>query len=379
MIAVTLTVLCWCIGVYLLWRIPQCTGRRDGADEAGCTVIIPARNEAANLPRLLDSLKPQLAAPDEIIVVNDHSTDATAAVAAARKVKVIKSKPRPEGWTGKTWACWQGAQAARNALLLFVDADTWFAPGAFGRMVATVQRTGGLVSVQPYHCMQKPYERLSALFNLMIVMGVNAFRFGRVNRAPAGSFGPCILCRRDDYFAVGGHARVRGWVLENLRLGRLFQDAGLGIRCYGGARTLFFRMYPNGLRDLIDGWSKGIASGAAYTPPAIMALILGWITGAFGAAILTAAVVWSGSRAERRSALTLYALYAAQLYWMLRRIGNFGVVACLLFPLHLVFFTLMYLRSFVAVFVRREVKWKGRAVSVPGRPKAAPAPASRVR
>lgn len=365
MVPAIITILCWCIGLYLLWRIPLCSGTRSDSDRSGCSVIVPARNEAANLPRLLATLTQQLGPSDEIIVVNDQSTDATPVIAREYGARIINSRERPGDWTGKTWACWQGAQAARNEMLLFVDADTWFAPAALSRMVATLQRRGGLVSVLPYHRMRKPYERLSALFNLMIAMGVDAFTFRGVNRRPSGSFGQCILCGRHDYFAVGGHARVRGLVLENLNLGRLFQEAGLGISCYGGAGTLFFRMYPEGVRDLIDGWSKGLASGASHTRPGTMALILAWISGAFAVAILAGISIVNGSSRERTSGLTSYALFSAQLYWMVRRIGDFGILTCLLFPLHLIFFVLVYLRSFMMVSVRRRVQWKGRVITVP--------------
>ncbi len=365
MVPAIITVFCWCIGIYLLWRIPVCSGTRIKSEQCGCSIVVPARNEAANLPRLLATLTQQLGPSDEIVVIDDQSTDATPAIAREHGARVIHSRERPDGWTGKTWACWQGAQASRNEVLLFVDADTWFAPTAVGRMVATLQRRGGLVSVLPYHRMYKPHERLSALFNLMIAMGVDAFTLRGVNRKPSGSFGPCILCSKHDYFAVGGHARVRGLVLENLNLGRLFQEAGLGIRCYGGAGTLFVRMYPRGVRELIDGWSKGLASGASHTRPPTMALILAWISGAFAAAILTGVAIGARDRREGAAALSSYALYGGQLFWMLRRIGNYGIITCLLFPLHLLFFTLVYLHSFVVVSIRRKVRWKGRAVTVP--------------
>jgi 4,4'-diaponeurosporenoate glycosyltransferase len=366
-VAAAVAFVLWWAGLYLLWRVPLCTGSRQGSVMHGCTVIVPARNEAHNLPRLLESLKPQLAADDEVLVVDDHSDDDTPGVAAAHGARLIESKERPDGWTGKTWACWQGAQSASNELLVFVDADTWLARDSLERMIGTLGQRRGLVSVQPYHCMEKPHERLSALFNLMVLIGVDAFALGRVNRAPSGSFGPCILCSKEDYFLAGGHERVRGMVLENLALGPLFQQAGLPVSCYGGARTVFFRMYPGGIGELVEGWTKGFASGAARTPPLTMALAVTWISGAFSAAIVAATAAVTPGLLPKAAAGAVYAVYAGQLYWMLRRVGNFGIAACILFPIHLLFFALIYSKSFVAIFVRKSVRWKGRTVSVGSR------------
>ncbi len=99
------------------------------------SVIIPARNEAHNLPTLLGSLAAQSVRPCEILVVDDGSTDRTAEVARELGARVIASEPLPEGWRGKTWACHQGAQAATGELLCFVDADTWFEPGGLARIL----------------------------------------------------------------------------------------------------------------------------------------------------------------------------------------------------------------------------------------------------
>ncbi|MBD3346125.1 MAG: glycosyltransferase [Chitinivibrionales bacterium] len=355
-------VLFWIPGLYLLWRIPFCSGERNGHE--GCTIIIPARDEAGNLPPLLESLRSQLLPRDEILVVNDHSRDNTPEIALNHGARVMGSGKRPDGWTGKTWACWQGAQAANNEMMLFVDADTWFAQGALTRMVATLQRKNGLVSVQPFHCMKKAYERLSALFNLMVMIGVDAFTFGKTNKGPSGSFGPCILCSKKDYFTVGGHKSVRNLVLENLALGPLFKKSGFQISCFGGAHTIFFRMYSDGLKDLVEGWTKGFATGAARTPPRIMALTIAWISGAFIAAIVVAVAILVHTLSAMAVAAFIYLLYAGQFYWMLRRIGNFGILTCLFFPLHLLFFVLIYIRSFIAIFIRKSVRWKGRNLSM---------------
>ena len=118
--------LLWALGFVFLFRVPPCRRREPAAETPAVSVIIPARDEEDNLPALLASLARQDPRPAEVIVVDDNSTDQTAAVARRCGAAVVPSKPLPEGWRGKPWACCQGAEAARGDVLLFVDADTFF-------------------------------------------------------------------------------------------------------------------------------------------------------------------------------------------------------------------------------------------------------------
>ncbi len=102
----------WSAGFLLLGRLRPCARAGAAAPPLSVSVIIPARNEEHNLPTLLRSLASQAVKPHEILVVDDGSTDRTAEVARQLGATVIASKPLPDGWRGKTWACHQGAQAA---------------------------------------------------------------------------------------------------------------------------------------------------------------------------------------------------------------------------------------------------------------------------
>ncbi len=112
--------LLWLLGFLFLFRVPLCRGTGTGGEKV--SVIIPARNEEAGLPGLLESLARQDPGPEEVIVVDDGSEDATAERAAQAGAKVLPSRPLPEGWRGKTWACWQGAEASRGEVLLCLAA-----------------------------------------------------------------------------------------------------------------------------------------------------------------------------------------------------------------------------------------------------------------
>ena len=236
---------------------------RDGA--ASVSVVIPARDEEATLPALLASLQ-RLGAPAiEVVVVDDGSRDATAAVALAAGATVLPATAPPPGWTGKAWACHLGAETTSGDLLLFLDADTVLEPDALDGLLRLHERHGGLVSVQPFHAVVRPYEQLSSYFNVMALLASGAFTRRPASRPMA--FGPCLLTSRVDYERAGGHAAVRGEILDDVQLAAAYDRAGLPVLCAVGGDAIRMRSYPGGLRQLADGWTKNFASGASAAAP----------------------------------------------------------------------------------------------------------------
>jgi len=367
----------WLTGLWLLWHVPRCRPAPPpaGPHGGGVAVVVPARDEQATLPRLLASLAGQQPPPAEVVVVDDSSSDATAEVARRAGATVVTCEPLPPGWTGKSWACWTGARSTASPRLVFLDADTEVEPGGLARVAGEHARRGGLVSVQPFHRTERAYERLSAFFNVVAMMGVDAFGPLRRRLAPRGAFGPCLVAGRDDYLAVGGHRAVRGEVVEDVALARRFTATGRPVACLGGRGTVRFRMYPGGVRQLVEGWTKNFATGAGATRPVTFVLVSLWLSGCISAAwYLPAASLGAGGPGVAAAAV-LYAAYAGQLAWMLARIGRFGAAAPLAFPLPLVFFLAVFARSLVLTHLRGEVRWRGRAVPAGRRAVAVPGPA----
>ena len=358
-----LVLLCLAAGVLLLCRFPRCP-RSSRRSRRRVSVIIPARNEETNLEHLLPSLTAQRPSAYEIIVVDDASDDHTRRTARRYGARLISAGRRPPGWHGKTWACWRGAARARGSALLFLDADTRLEPGGLAAMDEAQRNSGGVISLQPYHQMETGPERLSLFFNIVLMAGMNAFGACEPLRQPRGAFGPCLLITKRDYKRIGGHRAVRGEVLEDMTMGRLLREARIPLRLFAGRGTIRFRMYADGLRSVIDGWTKSIAVGAAKTNAVTMLLINLWLSGAFlAAAAWGSLILWPGSAALAFS-LCLYFAYAVYLYITGRRIGNFGVWPALWFPLEAVFFVMVFCRSVYLVRIKRAVTWKGKTIDL---------------
>jgi hypothetical protein len=361
-------------GAVLLARIP--TPRRSAHASAGLpaapartlSIVVPARNEERSLPVLLASLRALDPAPHEVIVVDDGSTDATAAVAAAAGATVLAVTP-PPGWAGKPYACHVAADAATGTHLLFLDADTCLAPDALARLLAEHDARGGLVSVQPHHRTERPYEQLSAFFNVTAMMGTGAF--AAAGRAPAAmAFGPCLLTTVSDYRAAGGHAAVRGEVVEDVHLARRYRARGLAVHCLGGGDVVGFRMYPGGVRQLVDGWTKNIASGAGLSPWWALLGTVAWVCSCVAVALTgtRAALGWAlGDGPAPWVAVMAWAAVAVLLGWMLGRIGSWRVSTAVLFPVPLVAFLAVFFRSLAVTLVRGEVTWRSRRLPVGAR------------
>ncbi len=356
----------WIFGFILFWKIPFLQSSPSPGDRVlsypTVSVIIPARNEEKNLESLLRSLSRQSSPPHEILVVDDHSDDRTAEIAVAYGAGLLSLPELPAGWVGKGWACWMGAKSARGDLLVFLDADTILETDGLSRLLLEYRKKGGLLSAQPYHTMKKAYERLSAFFNIVLFLNMNIAAIFSSRSKPLGAFGPCVVCSREDYFSVGGHESVKGQILEDIALGKRFMDRGLPVRSFGGKGVISFRMYPNGLAQLVEGWTKNFASGAVSSHWLLVVLSSAWITGCLSAAMNIARGIAWRNESFLIGGGVLYVFFAFQIHFLLAQLGNFGLATALLYPLPLVFFILIFLRSVFFTAVFGFVTWKGRKI-----------------
>ncbi|WP_348266097.1 glycosyltransferase [Edaphobacter paludis] len=343
-------------GFLLIQRVPSCPPAQSHAT-ISLSIVIPARNEQDNLPRLLQSIAASAARPAEILVVDDASTDNTALIAQSLGATVIASAPLPTGWTGKAWACHQGAQRAIGENLLFLDADTFFVKDGLNGLIARWLREQDprlVMSLLPYHVISDQYEQLSLFFNVLMAAGAGGF--GVISKPRL--FGQSLLIAKGTYFAVGGHAAVRGFVLENLNLATLIRASGSRILCLSGRGTLHMRMFPEGLGQMSDSWTKAFIHGAAASDGFILTSAVMWISALWSTALLLIVPRDYG----RLGLAFVYLMFSSQLVYLARQLGSYRLLTVLLYPLPLAYYCAVFGRSAARRALRRKTVWRGREV-----------------
>lgn len=216
------------------------------------SVLIPARNESANIRATLESVLLSSAVTLEVVVLDDHSTDNTAEIvqeiaAQDLRVRLEQAPPLPNGWCGKQHACHVLAQLARYPILLFVDADVRIASDAIGRIVAFMEshREVALVSGVPRQEVGTFSERLLLPLIHFILLGFLPIHAMRRTLWPALSAGcgQLFVARRDAYEKCGGHAQLRDSLHDGLKLPRVFRSAGFQTDLVDATDLATCRMY----------------------------------------------------------------------------------------------------------------------------------------
>ncbi len=255
------------VAIVFAYQMPRLDPEATPMEGPGPSVVIAARNEANDLPAMLDSLLAQTANLPDIVVVDGGSTDGTQAAARARgpRVRLMEEPPLPEGWVGKSWACWTGVQATKGEWLLFLDADVRLDPRAVSTVLAWARREGAdLASVGTQIDMGSTWERIVMPFYVQMVL--THFRSPHVNRphsSAAVANGQFLLVRRASYEAVGGHEAIRGQIVEDVALAERFRAQGRNLRFAYGPLLARTRMY-RGRAEMFEGLLRTV-HGTRYS------------------------------------------------------------------------------------------------------------------
>ena len=190
------------------------------------SVILPARNEGRYIARCLDSLLAQDYPNFEIIAVNDSSTDRTGEIMKAYAAKDsrilhIDASPKPEGWTGKNWACYQGYLHTRGELLMFTDADSKHLPSAMSLAVGYIvsQNLDALTAVPRLICNDFWTKMTLPVLATFLHTRFSPIRVNDPNTKTGYFFGSFFLITRSTYETVGTHEGVREELVEDGALG----------------------------------------------------------------------------------------------------------------------------------------------------------------
>lgn len=263
------------------------TESKRGSPAPLVSILVPARNEEMNIRACLQSLMAQDDPDFEILLLEDRSDDATAAIAISlgfadaqhdpkAQFRMLRGTPLPDGWAGKPWACHQLAEAARGEWLLFTDADTIHQPESARAAVETAMReNAGLLSAWPRQITVTWSEKLvipllyilthallpQALVRLCLRWPWLARLSGRKGMAAMGAAnGQFMLFQRPAYDTIGGHAAVKSHLVEDVALGRLVMErTGEGLRLVNadGGGIVRCRMYRS-FAQVWAGFSKNL-------------------------------------------------------------------------------------------------------------------------
>lgn len=274
------------------------------------SLLIPARDEANNIRRAVESALKSQQVKLEVVVLDDHSTDATADIVRDMalhdsRVRLAASPRLPDGWCGKQYACWQLAQMATYDLMVFMDADVELAPETLAMLAAELSEgRSGLISLFPRQVTVGWTEQLVIPLMHVVLLGFLPMWQMRCSKKPslAAGCGQLFAARRDDYFNAGGHQAIKSSRHDGITLPRAFRRQGIWTDVFDGTQLTSCRMYssaPQLLAGLAKNATEGLASPQLIVPAS--AILLGgqvlpavvWIAALFTAHV--AASIWAGT------------------------------------------------------------------------------------
>lgn len=360
------------LGPFVIRRRPRLSASPVPApdDSPLVSIIVPARNEAENLPGIIATLLTTKYPNYEIIIVDDASTDGTADIAdrlAANHpdcIRVLHGEPLPRGWVGKCWACWQGYRDAKGPVLVFTDADTKHNSRLLGHALGALrEQKAALVTMFPRQLMFTFWERViqPQVFTAILWRYRSAARVNR-SRNPRDVIanGQFMMFDREAYEAVGGHEAVRGEVVEDLVLAQRTVASGRKLYIAHAEDLIATRMYRS-LAAIEEGWTKNLANAARQTVDPWLRPPLPWLAAAFLVAfwVLPPMILLTlpfFPVAPFGWALAVFLASLTFWIWTHRRF-NIPVITALLFPLGAIMTAALFVRS---ALVGDTPTWKGR-------------------
>ena len=247
------------------WLSDMYQVRSDSGESGRVSVLIPARNEADNLPCLLVSLLKMKYMELEIWVCDDHSVDATPDIlrefaALDPRVNWFRGESLPVGWSGKNFACFQLAQMARGTYMLFLDADVDIDASLVRKALAAMRRGNlQLLSVFPAQRMESAGEWMVVPLINWILLTMLPLPLVRHSPFPqlAAANGQMMLFQAESYRKYSWHEQVKNEHVEDIAIARLLKKRGLRMATWLGNQAVRCRMYHSG-KEATRGLARSV-------------------------------------------------------------------------------------------------------------------------
>jgi Glycosyl transferase family 2 len=335
------------------------------------SVLIPARDEERSIGDSVAAALRSEGVDLEVIVLDDHSRDRTAAIVTGilekdPRVRLETAPPLPAGWCGKQHACFALSRLARNPYLVFVDADVRPAPSGLARSIAFLEQSGaGLASGFPRQETVTFLERLLLPLIHFILLGFLPMKRMRSRLHPAygAGCGQLFVTRREDYDRSGGHAAIRASLHDGIALPRAYRRAGIATDLFDATDVAVCRMY----RDAEEVWSglaknatEGVASPGKILPVTAL-LAIGQVL-----PFLLLVLALTGLAPQFLLWGTIPGVLAVWLpRWIAARRFRQPLDGALLHPLGILVFLTVQWYALVRQLLGRPAGWKGRVYPSP--------------
>ena len=322
------------------------------------SILVPARNEAHNLPRLLQSLLHCDNTVGEILIYNDLSEDETSSVVNLwshydSRIRLIEGSSLPEGWKGKNHACHQLALQAKGSYFLFLDADVVVTQEAIDQALSYLKRHQlALFSFFPRQEMRSLGEwLLVSQVNIILVsllpLAVAQFIPFKILSAANGQF---MLFEAERYRQQNFHKKQRHQAVEDIAIAQYIKQEGLTVRTALGPEGLKCRMYRN-YQEALSGLSRSarfffggsIGVGWLY----VVFSSLGWLP-----VLLTLSGIWL---------LTYFLLLVTMRIFVSAASGQSILKNLILMPLQQVTLVHLFINATRQV-IQKRTTWKGRTI-----------------
>ncbi|WP_182200606.1 glycosyltransferase [Paraliobacillus salinarum] len=347
---------CWNVTMFVrpLERIKQAPTKNR------LSVLIPARNEEANIEACLTSVLSQTQAPYEVIVLNDHSTDNTAQMVEAlavkhKEIRLLEGDTLPSGWMGKSFACQQLADHAEGDWFLFLDADARLEPQAVESLLPFLEEQGeGIVSGFPRQLTRTWMEKLVVPMMLFVVLIHLPVYLVRKSKRPmfAAAHGAFIAVNKKSYYRIGGHASIRESLLDDMQLMKRMKQFHFSASLIKVDQLVSMRMYNN-WKQVWLGYQKNIFEGLARNS-LLFIFVMSYYSFLY---ILPLVLFFMG--ANLWYVLLWYSMVVLTKA-IIDKVNGVSLIYSLFLPLSVLIVMMISIDSYIRSFRKVGYQWKGR-------------------